>query len=71
MAGDNFECVEESFTDTPWKHQVQDFMHLTGERRSDRGGEHRQTLEDGCFEGCSFFAGLSVCDASMVHTLSA
>jgi hypothetical protein len=56
MAGDDFESVKQSLADTPRKHQVQYLMHLTGQRRSNRCGEHRQALEDRCFEGCAFLS---------------
>lgn len=70
VAGDDLERVEESFADSPWQHQVQYFMHLTGQRGANRCGEHRQALEDGCFEGGAFLpATLACCVYVITHPL--
>lgn len=40
----------ERLTQAPGEHQVKHLMHLSSKHRSDRGGEHGETLEDRCFE---------------------
>jgi len=46
MAGNNLQGIVKCVAEAPRKHQVQDLVHLSCQHRTDRSGEHRQTLED-------------------------
>lgn len=56
MTGDDLKSMIQSFAQAPGEHQVEDFMHLSREHRSDGSGEHGQALEDGCLDRCVLFA---------------
>lgn len=46
MTGNNLQSIIQRVTETPRKHQVEHFVHLPGQHRSNGSREHSQALED-------------------------
>jgi hypothetical protein len=51
VIGNSRKSVVQGITDTPWEHDIEDFVHRAGQHRPNRCGEHSKTLKYRSFKG--------------------